>query len=134
VRQACVDASIIIKWYKPENEHDRDAALRLRRAFDEGETQLVAPSLLALELVNSLGRRWNWPAVDLRNLVPAFADLGLQLVEPDLGMVVDWVLRGLTAYDAAYVAVAEELGHPLVTADARLIAAAAGIAVHVADF
>ncbi len=38
-----------------------------------------------------------------------------------------WQLRdNLTAYDAAYVALAEALGAPLVTADARL-ARAAGV-------
>lgn len=134
MKYACVDASVVVKWYKPMGEADRDAAIALRRAFEEGDAVLVAPSLLALELVNTLGRRWNWAADDLRSLVLAFADLELQLLEPDLATVAEWVVRGLTAYDAAYLAVAEGLGYPLVTADARVLAAAEGIAVHVARF
>jgi predicted nucleic acid-binding protein len=42
--------------------------------------------------------------------------------------VASWVVRGLTAYDAVYVALAEERGQALVTDDDTIIAVAGEIA------
>jgi predicted nucleic acid-binding protein len=51
-----------------------------------------------------------------------------ELLDPDLGRVAGWVARGLTAYDASYVALAEQLGIPLVTVDRAILDAAPGLA------
>ena len=48
--------------------------------------------------------------------------------EPELQPIASWVARGLTAYDAAYVALAEERGEPLVTDDQAIVAIAGDIA------
>ena len=42
-------------------------------------------------------------------------------IEPELQLVASWVARGLTAYDAAYVALAEERDLALVTDDETII-------------
>ena len=50
------------------------------------------------------------------------------VVTPDLGQVAVWTGRGLSAYAACYVALAEERAIPPITDDQRIIAVAAGIA------
>lgn len=74
---------------------------------------MTAPPTLLLEVLNVAGRKW--------------------LVGPDLPAVARWVGRGLSAYDAAYVAVAEAAGVELVTADRRIVEVAPGIARDLAD-
>ena len=98
---------------------DGDAA-RARLARDPA---LHAPHLVDLEVLSVL-RRQAAGLLDARRAGFALDDLvDLPLVRyPHAGFARRvWELRGnLTPYDAAYVALAEALGCPLVTADARL--------------
>lgn len=134
MRSAVIDASVVIKWFKADDEADLDAALAILEDFRDGALVLGAPSLLALEVLNSLGRRWRWPAEGLQRAASTFADLPIDLVEPELTGVARWITAGLTAYDSAYLAVAEQLGVPLVTADERMLAIDRSPAVTLADF
>jgi len=123
-----LDASVLVKWFRRQGEGDLDAALAIRTAFQEGALLLFAPPLLNLELINLAGRRWRWNEDRLRGLASALSLLNLQLVEPELDRVATWTGRGLTAYDAAYVAVAEAGGLHLITADLTILATAPSIA------
>jgi len=78
------------------------------------------------------GRRWHWPAADLEQLAATVPALGFQLVEPELQAIARWTAQGLTAYDAAYVAVAELAGLVLITDDRGIQAQAPTIAVALA--
>lgn len=95
--------------------------------FAPGET-LAAPHLLDLEVAQVL-RRY----VAAGEITPArgraalddLADLPLERYPHDLLLSRIWALRdNLTAYDAAYVALAEALDAPLLTRDRRLAGAA----------
>jgi predicted nucleic acid-binding protein len=88
---------------------------------------LHAPHLLDVELLHALrglvaaGRLGEDRAADARS---DFADLAI--VRYEHGFLADriWELRDiLTAYDAAFVALSETLGVPLVTCDRRLAGA-----------
>ena len=85
---------------------------------------LAAPELVMYETANVLRRRAAAGAVSDGEATLAHEDLralGLQLWPYSVDAVRIWQLRGsVTAYDAAYVAVAERLGADLVTLDARL--------------
>ena len=98
-----------------------DAALsdRLRADGD-----LHAPHLIDVEAVHALRRLVRRGDLSLERALAARQDLrDLTIIRYPHVALVDrmWDLREhLTAYDAAFVAMSEALGVPLITADARL--------------
>jgi predicted nucleic acid-binding protein len=128
-----LDASVVMKWFRTEGERHLEPARSLRAVFERGKLIVFAPPLLRLEIVNVAGRRWRWSEDALLELADALDDLGFELLEPELARVAYWTARGLTAYDAAYVAVAEAQGTQLVTDDDVIVATAGDIATALAD-
>lgn len=102
---------------------DDDTAGDLARAALVGHT-LFAPELLDLEVVSVLRRAHRTGQVDSRRAELALADLmaiPVRRVGHRRLVVRCYQLRdSLSAYDAAYVALAEMLDIGLLTADARL--------------
>ena len=129
-----LDASVLVKWFRKQGEQHLEEALAIRSAFEEGRLLLLAPPLVQLELLNLAGRRWNWAEDRLRALARLLKQLEIRLVEPELERVAVWTARGLTAYDAAYVAVAEAAGSPLVTSDELILRIAAAVAQPLASW
>lgn len=123
-----LDASVVLKWFAQADERGSVEARALRETYEAGRAVVLVPSLLFLELVDVAGRRWGWSEADLVEMTSALDDLGFEVAEPELDGVARWVARGLTAYDAAYVALAEERGSPLVTDDDRILAVASSVA------
>lgn len=114
-----VDASAIIEVLLGTSAASRIA----ERFFAEGET-LHAPHLLDVEVAQVLRRYALADAFGPERGGEALEDLaGFPIVryshEPFLFRI--WELRhNVTAYDAAYLALAEALAAPLVTRDAKL--------------
>ncbi len=102
------------------------AAVVERRLFDPDET-LHAPHLIDVEVAQVLRRYAATGQIDPERCRAALADLGafsLRRYPHDFLLPRIWDLRdNLTAYDAAYVALAEALDAPLLTRDRRLAAA-----------
>ena len=92
-----------------------------------GNAKLHAPYLLDLEVIQALRkacRFGNLDAARASRLLDDFAQLRLVRYShiPFLPRI--WELRNnMTAYDGAYIALAESLGAPLLTRDKRLAAA-----------
>jgi predicted nucleic acid-binding protein len=128
VREAVLDASVVLKWFHREGEARADAARALREEFEAGELRIMAPPLLWLEIINVAARRWQWPPPQLEALAISLSGLGFELIEPEPETIARWAGRGLTAYDAAYVAVAEETGALVITDDAQICRVAAALA------
>jgi predicted nucleic acid-binding protein len=133
VNDVVLDASVVMKWFRSEGERHLDAARSLRAEFEAGELLVFAPPLLRLELVNVAGRRWGWAESALLELAVGLEELGFEFVEPDLVRVAIWTSRGLTAYDAAYVAVAEKSALRLITDDELIVDVAGALATSLAD-
>lgn len=88
-----------------------------------GET-LVAPHLLDIEVAQVLRRLESARILTPARALDALSDLtSLDITRYPHDVLLDrvWQLRGsLTAYDAAYVSLAEATGAPLLTCDAKL--------------
>jgi predicted nucleic acid-binding protein len=121
VTEAVLDASVVLKWFRATDEHNVDAARAVRAEFEAGAMLAFAPPLLFIEILNIAGRRWHMSAPQLEQLASKLPNLGLQLIEPDLSVLARWIIHGLTAYDAAYVAVAEQTGAGLITDDREIL-------------
>lgn len=133
MKEVVLDASVVLKWFHSDGEEHFDAAQILRERFEAGELQVLAPPLLWLEVLNVAARRWYWTGRQLDRLAAALPELGFELIQPDLAGVAHWAADGLTAYDAAYLAVAEEAGVELITDDAQIIRTAPEHAVALSD-
>lgn len=128
MRECVLDASVILLWFAVSEDSRAAPARRLRAEFERGELAVLAPPLLPLEILNVCGRRWGWDGEALQDLAEGLDVLALELVQPGLPAAAGWVAEGLTAYDAAYVAVAEEASIPLLTSDEEILRVARDVA------
>lgn len=115
-----VDSSVVLQWFREEEQSQQARAL--------AREDLLAPPLLYLEAVNVAARKWGWQEEALVELVHQLDRSGVVIEEPPLRGVARWAAQGLTAYDAAYVALAELNECRLVTADALILELAPAIA------
>ncbi len=120
-----IDASVLATALGDDGSDGDAARSRLR------DEEVAAPELIDLEVLSVLRRQLSVGALDARRARLALDDLFDMPMQrashrPLLGRC--WELReNLTPYDAAYVALAEALGAPLLTADTHL-ANAPGVA------
>ena len=89
---------------------------------------MTIPGLLFLELLNVAGRQWRWQEETLLEFAEELDSTKFELLDPDLVRIASWVARGLTAYDASYVALAEQLDVPLITLDRVILEVAPDVA------
>ena len=105
----------------------------LRSEFEAGRLAVTVPTLLFLEILNVAGRQWRWREDMLHGLTRELEAVKFEVLEPRLDRVAHWVSRGLTAYDASYVALAEQFDLPLVTEDLAILKFAPDVAIAVGD-
>ena len=119
-----VDASVAVKWVVPEEGSTAAVALR------EHESHLIAPSLVIAEICNALWKKALRGEINKHEAISAlhlavshFAEFvpldGFRKTALELAIDLRHPI-----YDCFYLALAERERCPLVTADARLVAAA----------
>jgi len=125
LKQAVIDASVVLKWYLPDEKFG-EKALGLLNRFISDDLEIMAPSLLEYEVINGLviaGRRSRIKEEKITFMVEGFLNLGIRLVHISAfhSQVVHYCKAyNRSAYDASYLAVAEGEGAALVTADEGL--------------
>ena len=116
-----VDASVIYKWYSPEESSE--TALQLLRDTRDGE-QLCAPDLGLYEIANVLRFAPGISAAEIDFVLDNLAAHDIQFEVISLPLLKDAarlaLKHGITVYDAVYVALARSLGCEFVTADRKL--------------
>ena len=117
-----MDASAMVDWLL-----QTPAGRKIEKRIYSGNNHLHAPHLLDLEVAQVLRRLVHDKTVLAQRAHEALQDLmSMRLVRYPHEMLLPriWHLRNnLSAYDAAYVAVAEMLDAPLITRDNRIASA-----------
>jgi len=123
MEQVVSDASVVVKWFIQEEHSDK--ALKLRDMHVNGEVYITAPELLPFEVLNALKYSGLFKLEELKIAAISLSSYGIELyslegklAEKALEIAVE---RDITVYDAAYIALAQELNTILYTADRKLI-------------
>ena len=116
-----LDASVAVKWFRPERGHA--SARRLREDYADGTIDLAAPTLLPYEVLNALRYAGGFDADGLADARTSLDRHGLELARPaHCGPLFDLaVAHDLTVYDAAYAGLALERDGTLYTSDETLL-------------
>jgi predicted nucleic acid-binding protein len=120
-RLVVVDASVVLKWQLDDEEYIPQATALRNDFYALGVIKAVAPHLLIYEVTNGILTATKRKRLDsdkglrvLDNLI----ELGVELKEVEPERVLELALEhNLTAYDAAYLALAESEGCELWTGD-----------------
>ncbi len=120
-----VDASVLVKWFLHEKEGDRDRALALRDLHISRRSTLFIPQLALLEVLNAVRFSPKADEEDGEMALETLHDLHLETRPAELDLLrkanaIAWAYK-ITIYDALYVALAEQVGYPLITADEVMV-------------
>lgn len=116
-----VDASVVVKWYIPERNHERARALR--DEYLDGTHDLIAPELMPFETVNALRYSGAYDEDRLVDASETLPEYGIELVAyRNIPAVAEIATElDITIYDAAYLALAAETDSVVYTADGTLL-------------
>jgi predicted nucleic acid-binding protein len=117
-----LDASVVIKWFLEEKSSKE--ALRYRQQHLEGKISLVAPALLPFEIVNALCTKTKTKLPTILEAIEVYKFTGITeyFLTEKLAQAAATLSKNykISAYDAAYVALAQDLGCQFITADKKL--------------
>jgi predicted nucleic acid-binding protein len=120
-----VDASVLVKWFLHQQEADRDRALALRDLHISGRSTIFVPELALLEVLNAIRFSSTGDEEDGETALEILQDLHLETRPPEFDLMrkanaIAWAYK-ITIYDSLYVALAQQVGYPLITADEAMV-------------
>lgn len=120
---ALLDSSVVLKWFR-RDEVWRDVALQLRQAYIEGRMLIYVPDLLTYEIANVLRYKPDLSQGQVQAALNSLYDMQIRIVNGSREMIKEAThlayLYDVTVYDAAFMAIAEYLNVPFITADDKL--------------
>lgn len=126
-RVPVVDASVVVDWVAPDADPDGPARRLLSRLARE-DAAVLAPRLMLEEVANALlsgVRRQRWDGAAADDALRLLMTLPVEQADVPGDLERAWELSRRydehPIYDMIYVALAERVGEPLFTADARLL-------------
>ena len=133
-----VDASVVVEWFVEEGYGGK--ALIIRDPFIEGLVDIAVPSILYFEVLNALKYSGAFGEDELKRIARILEDYqftAYQLEGAYAEKTVEVAMRkGMTIYDASYVALALIEEADLYTADEKLLTKTRGLKMvkHLKDF
>ena len=119
-----VDTSVLIKWIKSRDEELVPEARKLLEQIEKRSLQVVVPALLLYEIGNILLLKTRLDSEELALALAQVWALPFTVVGPEADLLRRTARLGrelnLTFYDASFIALAEQLDCPFVTADRKL--------------
>lgn len=124
-RAYVLDASVAAKWFVRHPEPGRGQALFIREQHGAGKCRLIIPEFGLLEVVNAIHYSPRAKEADGAAALELLRDLNLESHSLSWDLLrkanaIAWAYK-IAAYDAVYVALAEAVGFPLLTADEALL-------------
>ena len=125
MKRIVVDASVVLKWYLPDEEYG-NIAIEILDKYVSYEVELLAPSLLEYEVLNGLliaSKRGRIQEIMVSTAVEGF--LNLEIEQKDISFFYPEVFSfsesyNLSVYDSSYLAAANMENIQLVTSDETL--------------
>lgn len=120
-----IDSGVLLKAYFSDEEGHREAQ-NLISDYAKGNITFHAPALIAYEIINAClvaSRMARFPKKMAKELMNEM--LGIELIKEDIEPLKDRIFDistkySTSAYDGAYIAVAESRHIPFLTADKKL--------------
>jgi predicted nucleic acid-binding protein len=121
-RDALLDTSVAVKWFVTEEGSERAADLQQAHLWDD--LQLHAPDILLMESANAL----RYAGLSEKRIVEdleTFPALGVEIIPFSIGVLNSAISLSLkydlAVYDSYFLALAQALEMPLITADRRML-------------
>jgi len=120
-----VDASVLTKWFVERNERDRARALALKQLHVSGRSIIHVSELTFLEVLNAIRFGSGTNEEHGARAIAGLEAMHLKVMDVDFQLLrkanaIAWAYK-ITIYDALYVALAEQVGYPLITADEVMV-------------
>ncbi len=121
-RDALLDTSVAVKWFVTEEDSER--AADLQQAHLRDDLQLHAPDILLMESANALRYAGLSEERILQDL-ETFSALGVEIIPFSIDVLNSAVSlsleHDLAVYDAYFLALAQAMEIPLITADRKML-------------
>ena len=120
-----LDASVAAKWFVREGRADQDRALFIRERYMARQCRLLMPEFGLLEIANALRFSARAKEAEVASALELLHDLHLEIHQLSWDLLrkanaIAWAYK-IAIYDATYIALAEIVGFPLLTADEALL-------------
>jgi len=133
-----LDSSVVLKWFR-KDEIWREAALKLRETYLNGQMVIFVPDLLIYEIANVLRYKPDLTQLQVQEALTSLYDMKISIVEISQAVIMEAIqlayFHAITVYDATFIATANYLKVPFITADDKLIQDLSKIpfAYHISD-